>query len=80
VGVPAISNLIREGKTFQIPSIMQTSRKVGMIMLNESLVDLVRRDVVTPEEAYIKSMDKQGLLSQLKSANLPTPNLANLGS
>jgi twitching motility protein PilT len=80
VGVPAISNLIREGKTFQIPSIMQTSRKVGMIMLNESLVDLVRRDVVSPDEAYIKSMDKQGLLSQLKSANLPMPTIGSLGS
>jgi hypothetical protein len=57
IGVPAISNLIREGKTFQIPSIMQTSRKVGMIMLNESLVDLVRRDVVTPDEAYIGPPD-----------------------
>jgi twitching motility protein PilT len=80
IGVPAISNLIREGKTFQIPSIMQTSRKLGMIMLNESLVDLVRRDVVAPEEAYIKSMDKQGLLSQLKSASLPMPNIGSLCS
>jgi twitching motility protein PilT len=80
IGVPAISNLIREGKTFQIPSIMQTSRKVGMIMLNESLVDLVRRDVVTPDEAYIKSMDKQGLLSQLKSAGLPMPTIGSLGA
>jgi hypothetical protein len=51
-----------------------------MIMLNESLVDLVRRDVVTPEEAYVKSMDKQGLLSQLKSAGLPTPSIGSLAS
>ena len=70
IGVPAISNLIREGKTFQIPSIMQTSRKVGMIMLNDSLVDLVRRDVVSVEEAYQKAVDKQGLLAGFKSAGI----------
>ncbi|HEX4826578.1 MAG TPA: type IV pilus twitching motility protein PilT [Candidatus Polarisedimenticolaceae bacterium] len=74
IGVPAISNLIREGKTFQIPSIMQTSRKIGMMMLNDSLVDLVRRDVVTPDEAYLKAVDKQGLIGQLKNANLGLPS------
>jgi twitching motility protein PilT len=73
IGVPAISNLIREGKTFQIPSIMQTSRKIGMIMLNDSLVELVKKDLVTPEEAYLKAIDKAGLLMQLKNANLPPP-------
>ena len=46
IGVPAIANLIREGKTFQIPSIMQTSRKHGMIMMNDALVDLVKREIV----------------------------------
>jgi twitching motility protein PilT len=80
VGVPAISNLIREGKTFQIPSIMQTNRKIGMIMLNDSLVDLVRRDLVTPDEAYLKAIDKAGLLSQLKSAGLQAPGVAGSSS
>jgi twitching motility protein PilT len=73
IGMPAISNLIREGKTFQIPSIMQTSRKIGMSMLSDALVDLVRRDVVAVDEAYHKAIDKQGLLSQLKSAGLALP-------
>jgi len=76
IGVPAISNLIREGKTFQIPSIMQTSRKIGMILLNDSLVDLVRRDIVAPDEAYMKAIDKQGLIAQLKNANLALPSAA----
>ena len=80
IGVPAISNLIREGKTFQIPSIMQTSRKNGMIMLNDALVDLVRRDVVSSEEAYVKAVDKQGLLAQLKNANLAAPSLGGPSS
>jgi twitching motility protein PilT len=80
IGVPAISNLIREGKTFQIPSIMQTSRKHGMIVMNDSLVDLVKRDVVTADEAYLKSADKHSLLLQFKNANIQPPSLTNPGS
>src|SRR5213079_978625 len=40
---PAISNLIREGKTFQIPSIIQTSKQLGMLTLNDALLDLVEK-------------------------------------
>ncbi len=76
IGVPAISNLIREGKTFQIPSIMQTSRKNGMIMLNDSLIELVKKDIVSADEAYLKAIDKAGLLMQLKNANLQPPEIA----
>jgi twitching motility protein PilT len=76
IGVPAIANLIREGKTFQIPSIMQTARKHGMIMLNDSLVDLVKREVVAAEEAFVKAIDKQGLLVQFKNAGIQLPNVA----
>ncbi len=57
----AMSNLIREGKTFQIPSLMQTQRQLGNLCLNESLSDLVRRGIVEPKEAYIKAVDKTGL-------------------
>ncbi len=70
IGVPAIANLIREGKTFQIASVMQTSRKIGMIMLNDALVDLVKRDVVSADEAYLKAVDKPGLLMLLKNAGI----------
>jgi len=73
IGVPAISNLIREGKTFQIPSIMQTARKHGMIMLNDAILELVKRDLVTPEEAYAKAIDKAGLLIMFKNANVHPP-------
>lgn len=57
---PAISNLIREGKTFQIPSAMQTGKNKGMMMLNDSLMDLVNRDLVRPQDAYVKAVDKEG--------------------
>jgi len=70
IGTPAIANLIREGKTFQIPSIMQTGRKHGMILMNDALVDLVKRKLVTPDEAYLKALDKAGLVGQLRSAGV----------
>ena len=57
---PAISNLIREGKTFQIPSAMQTGKNVGMVMLNDALYAHVESGVVEPRDAYVKSVDKAG--------------------
>ncbi len=55
----AVSNLIREGKTFQIPSIMQTGRSLGMQTLNDALFDLVKKGVVEPQEAYDRSLQKK---------------------
>ncbi len=55
----AISNLIREGKTFQIPSIMQTGKSLGMRTLNDSLLELVKSNTVDPEEAYDRCPQKK---------------------
>ena len=62
---PAISNLIREGKTFQIPSAMQTGKNHGMVMLNDSLFELVKKGLVEPRDAYIKAVDKTGFETML---------------
>jgi twitching motility protein PilT len=67
IGTPSISNLIREGKTFQIPSMMQTGRKVGMRLMNDSLLELVKEGIVEPSEALAKSGDKAGLIAMLRS-------------
>jgi twitching motility protein PilT len=64
---PAISNLIREGKTFQIPSIIQTSKQLGMITMNDALLELVDKKLVSPDEAYMKSVEKAGLVASLKA-------------
>src|SRR5213594_2020280 len=64
---PAISNLIREGKTFQIPSIIQTSKQLGMLTLNDALLDLVEKKEISPDEAYVKSVEKSGLAASLKA-------------
>ena len=66
----AISNLIREGKTFQIPSLMQTGKKRGMQMMNDALLELIRKKLIDPEEAYRKAIDKTSLVSQLRSAGI----------
>jgi twitching motility protein PilT len=55
----AVANLIREGKTFQIPSLMQTGRGLGMVTLNDSMIELVKNDIVEPEEAYDRAPHKK---------------------
>jgi twitching motility protein PilT len=65
-----VSNLIREGKTFQIPSIMQTGRALGMVTLNDSLLDLVKRKVIEPREALAKAVAKAELKGQLERAGI----------
>ncbi len=69
---PAISNLIREGKTFQIPSIMQTSKRIGMITMNDTLLDLVEKKLVEPKEAYMRSVDKGSFINSLKAKGFDT--------
>ncbi len=73
----AVSNLIREGKTFQIPSIMQTNRRAGMVTLNDALVELAESQQVEPKEAYLKAVDKAGLLAMFKSRGVSTSFMDN---
>jgi twitching motility protein PilT len=66
----AVSNLIREGKTFQIPSLMQVNKGIGMVSLNDALIELVTKKIVAPDEAYSKSVDKNGFEALLKRAGI----------
>lgn len=66
LGVPAVANLIREGKTVQIPTVMQTGKRLGMRQLNDSLAELVKAGLVDPDEAIAKSVDKDALRGLLK--------------
>lgn len=59
---PAIRNLIREGKTHQIPSTIQISKKDGMQSLDQSLKDLVMEDKISREEAIKKAIDKKAFM------------------
>ncbi len=66
----AVSNLVREGKTFQIPSIMQTSKKLGMVTLNDALLELVDGKLVEPREAWTKAVDKPALVQAFRTRGL----------
>ncbi|HEY2378818.1 MAG TPA: type IV pilus twitching motility protein PilT [Gemmatimonadaceae bacterium] len=70
LSIPAVANLIREAKTFQIHSIMQTSRRLGMVTLNDALIEHVDGGRVEPKEAYMKAVDKLNFMSMLKQRGL----------
>ena len=70
IATQAVSNLIREGKTFQIPSIMQVNKANGMVSLNDALMELVTKKLVEPAEAYAKAVDKSGFDAALKRAGI----------
>jgi twitching motility protein PilT len=63
----AVANLIREGKTFQIPAMMQTGKALGNRMMNESLADLVEKCGVSVDEALSKAIDREALKARLRS-------------
>jgi twitching motility protein PilT len=67
--LPSVSNLIREAKVFQINSVIQTSRKLGMVTLNDALIDLVDAKQVEPKEAYMKAIDKTNFATMLRNRN-----------
>ncbi len=63
---PAVSALIREGKTVQIPNIMQTGKALGNQLLNDSLVNLVQTQKIEYEEALSKAVDKADIAKRVK--------------
>jgi twitching motility protein PilT len=67
LSTPAVANLIREAKTFQIPSIIQTSRKLGMITLNDALLELVEKKQIEPDEAFLRSVERTTMVTSLKA-------------
>ena len=67
VGTTACANLIRESKTHQLTSIIQTGRKLGMQTLDEAIETLLIRRHISPEEAFEKSIQKERFAPFLKS-------------
>ncbi len=60
VVTPACANMIREGKTYQLLSVIQTGKSYGMQTLDQSLLELVNKEMVSREDAYVVSEDKRG--------------------
>jgi twitching motility protein PilT len=65
---PAVANLIRESKTFQIPSLMQVGRGIGMQVLNDSIMELVKKGLVEPDEAFARAPHKKDIAAMLNKA------------
>ncbi len=66
VVTPAVSNLVREEKTFQIPSAIQTGKKYGMQSLDDAILDLLNKGWIGAEDAYDKCIEKQRFVPFLK--------------
>ncbi|MBF0567810.1 MAG: type IV pilus twitching motility protein PilT [Nitrospirae bacterium] len=62
----AAANLIREAKTPQLASVMQTGKKLGMQTLDDAILDLLQKGWVSPEESYEKAIDKKRFIPFLK--------------
>lgn len=61
----AVRNLIRENKTPLINSIIQTSRSDGMTTMDNSLLDLFQKGLITKQNALLYSVDKKALAKQI---------------
>ena len=65
VNTSAIGNMIREDRTFQLRGMMQTGRKIGMVLLDDSLVRLVKEGRISKEEACLRATEEEYVLKEL---------------
>jgi len=70
IATAAVRNLIREAKTHQIPSMIQTGKKYGMLLLDDAIMDLLNKGMIGADDAYAKANDKGRFRPLLK--NPPT--------
>ena len=64
---PAVANVIREAKTYMLPGIIQTGKKQGMQLMDDSLVDLYERGLISTDEAYARAEQKRTVRQRLKT-------------
>jgi twitching motility protein PilT len=68
IATPAVRNLIREGKTYQILSSMQTGKKFGMQTLDDAIMEFLDKKMISPDEAYSNAVEKSKFLKFLRKA------------
>ena len=80
VVTPAISNLIKEDRTFQIPSLMQTGVKLGMQLMDDALYRLLQQGLITPETALERAYDRSKFtdLSKMREEQVNWDDLKQL--
>ena len=85
LATPAVRNLIREGKTHQIPSVIQTSGQLGMITMDASLAELVLKKAISFEMGLSRAVDQKEFERLVSSGGVsgqngaPTPATQRLG-
>jgi twitching motility protein PilT len=73
VATPAVRNLIREGKTFQLPNVIQTGSQYGMQTLDQALASLCQRGIITEDDALARCANAEELGRLLTTG--PRPQL-----
>ena len=76
----AIRNLVRQGKIEQVYSYMQTGNRRGMQTMEQSLMELVSKNVISVSEAMTRSSRPEALISALERAGIAIPTLPNDGA
>ena len=66
IATPAVRNLIRDSKTFQILSTMQTGKKFGMQTLDDAIMHLLEKKMISPDDAYSNSVEKAKFVKFLR--------------
>ena len=64
-GIPSVRNMIRENKTFQLPSVLQTNRNVGMQTMDDAIYDLYMKSYITAETAISFAHDAAGMSQKI---------------
>jgi len=67
---PAVAQMIREGKTFQIPSAIATGRRLGMQLMDQALMSLVQSGDIDPNDAFLKATDKKEFIFYVTQTDL----------
>jgi twitching motility protein PilT len=62
MNTPAVGNVIREGKTFMLPGIIQTGKKLGMKLMDDSLLELFQAGIISAEEAVYRAEQKADMM------------------
>ena len=58
MAIPSVRNLIREGKTHQLPSVLQTGREQGMQTLDDEIERLIKAGIISPEDGLVQAQNK----------------------
>ena len=77
-GNEAVAAMVRKGKTYQLPSVIATHGEVGMQSMDSQLLDLIQRDLITPEEGFMRAADKGAFEAYLRERENASAKQAKL--